>query len=256
MKRNIISVLIITLSFLYGFVSMAQFQVETNSKFKLGDKKISIYIDNKGRYNQANGVYFDTTTGNSNGLALEYGDSNSGGIFFNGNYMIIWNKGKYDRLLRIWDADGMASGYPERAYIDGEGSYYTSSDSNRKEKITTLDSTLNKITQLRGVEYQYKRYSSSNPKDSNNTKKYITDQTDKKYFGFLAEEVKNVFPEVVGSDENGNLFINYSGFVPLILQGIKEQQKIIDKQENNINTLTQQIQSLQDQIDELKTKIK
>lgn len=253
MKKNIFYV-IFCLTWLNTFVLNAQFQVETNTKFKLGDKKISIYIDNKGRYHQANGYIFDSST-TGEGLALEYGDTNTGGFFVNGNYAVIWNTGKFDRLLRIYDADWMEYGNPERAYIDGDGYLFTNSDSNRKFNIKTLDSSVNKVMQLRGVQYNHKKVAGKITIDSS--------QQSKTYYGLVAEEVEKVLPDIIGKDEYGNLFINYSGFIPVLIQALQEQQGVINQQNSTLNsqnatisTLITQIQLLQNDLNEIKKKIK
>lgn len=46
---------------------------------------------------------------------------------------------------------------------------------------------------------------------------------DEKHFGFIAQEVKNIFPELVSSFRNSKyLGINYIGFIPILVQAIKE----------------------------------
>jgi hypothetical protein len=255
MKKVNITLIVIVAYLFNGFLVKAQFQVETNTKFKLADTNISIYIDNKGRYNQANNYVFDSTTGNSNGLAIEYGVSNTGGLFVNGNTMIIWNTGQNNRLLRIFDADAMDSNTAEKWYLDGEGWEFINSDSNRKERIKTIDSSLNKITLLRAVEYHHKKIKNNNLLDSTSNQNMVSKNSDNQYYGFLAQEVKNVIPTVIGSDENGRLSINYVGLIPLLTQAIKEQQNMITTQSNNISTLTQQIEDLQNQIQVINTKI-
>jgi hypothetical protein len=253
MKKIIPLLLIISISIFSGFEANAQFQVESNTKFKLADTNVSIFIDNKGRYNQADGYEFDTTIGNSDGLALEYGVTNTGGIFINGNTVIIWNTGQNNRLLRLFDADDMDSGTAEKWYIDGEGWQFINSDSVRKERIKTLDSSLNTILLLNPVSYHHKQ--SKSAQGNTSIQNTATSNNDNLYYGFLAQELKNVVPNLVGSDEGGNLSVNYIGLIPILTQALKDQQNMITNQKNQINTLTQQIQTIQNQIQTINTKI-
>ena len=73
-----------------------------------------------------------------------------------------------------------------------------------------------------------------------------------KQIGLIAQNVEKVIPEIV-SEVDGYKSIDYAKLVPLLIEGIKEQQKQFDemKKENQ-----QQIEELkkdhQKQIDELK----
>lgn len=62
--------------------------------------------------------------------------------------------------------------------------------------------------------------------------------------GFIAQEVKDVLPEVISQDSNGFYSMSYASVVPLLVEAIKEQQKIIDELKKKTS-----------EIDELKAKI-
>jgi hypothetical protein len=55
--------------------------------------------------------------------------------------------------------------------------------------------------------------------------------------GFIAQEVETLFPEFVGTDKNGYKSIAYESFVPVIVNGIQEQQKQLSGYGSSINTL-------------------
>ena len=64
------------------------------------------------------------------------------------------------------------------------------------------------------------------------------------HYGFLAQEVKEVFPDVVTSDERGLLAINYDSFIPMLVDcykkadsQIEELQQIVTKQQEEIQQL-------------------
>ena len=71
----------------------------------------SIHYDNRGRLGQA--VDFNPDN-NNNGLWVEGSDSpggESGGIFMNGNTMVVWSPGDND-LLKVFDEDSLPAGAP------------------------------------------------------------------------------------------------------------------------------------------------
>jgi hypothetical protein len=50
---------------------------------------------------------------------------------------------------------------------------------------------------------------------------------DKVHIGFKAQDIKNIYPELVSEDENGYLNVNYVEFVPLLIKSIQELQERI-----------------------------
>jgi hypothetical protein len=85
-------------------------------------------------------------------------------------------------------------------------SFVTYSDETLKKDITTLANPMDKIMSLRGVSYEWK-------------------QDGSKDLGFIAQEVKNVVPEVVyGKTENGGLGIDYARLTALLVEAVKSQQ--------------------------------
>lgn len=99
------------------------------------------------------------------------------------------------------------------------------SDARLKTNITPLGNSLSRLDQLSGYCYQWK--------DLNK------DQS--MQIGFLAQEVRSVFPELVREESNGTLSVNYSGFIPVVVESIKELKK-----ENE--ELKKQVQWLMDKV--------
>jgi len=85
-----------------------------------------------------------------------------------------------------------------------------------KTNIETLESPLDKITKLRGVSYNLKRGNQPN-------------------IGMIAEEVDEIFPELVSKDKDGNPeAMSYSRMTAVLLEAIKELKQEVDelRQEN------------------------
>lgn len=99
------------------------------------------------------------------------------------------------------------------------------SDIRLKRNIMPINSALNKIVNLQGVNYLW-----------NNTelnKHYI-------YNGFIAQDVKNYIPEVVhGNEEKEMLSISYTGLIPYLVESIKELKKQNDELKEEINSIKQ-----------------
>ena len=56
--------------------------------------------------------------------------------------------------------------------------------------------------------------------------------------GLLAQEVQQIYPQLVKQNETGELSVNYNGLVPILLEAVKtlseksDQQQQIDKLQN------------------------
>lgn len=108
------------------------------------------------------------------------------------------------------------------------------SDERLKENIKPLQNNLNRILLLRGVSYNMKKefYNISDPQ------KLSMAMSDKrKDFGFLAQEIKEVFPEVVSLDSTTSYYsVNYVKLIPVLIEAIKEQQMQIEELKKQIST--------------------
>jgi len=121
-----------------------------------------------------------------------------------------------------------------RSYIiNGTGAYATASDKRLKKNIIPIDNILNKLNKLSVYSYLYK--------DQSNTSK--------KTFGFMAQDVQPLFPELVEKGEDGYLGLNYAGFSVVAIKAIQEQQEEID-------VLKARIASRQKDINEIKALLK
>ncbi len=98
--------------------------------------------------------------------------------------------------------------------VDSNGKFYkTSSDRRLKENIKPLDNSLDKILNLRGVSFTWK----ANPE-------YGT------RIGFIAQEFEKVIPELAFTNPvDGYKGINYAEVTAVLVEAVKEQQKIIEK---------------------------
>jgi len=99
------------------------------------------------------------------------------------------------------------------------------SDARLKENVFTVDNALAKVLKLRGVYYNR-----------------IDDESKTRKLGVIAQEIEKVIPEVVvenpgGEDKVPVLTVEYGTISALLIEAIKDQQKIIDEQSSRIERL-------------------
>ena len=137
------------------------------------------------------------------------------------------------------------------------------SDENVKENIRKIESPSEKLRQLNGIGYDIKDsyYKYANIKvDSSyfgpNLEQSKIKEADEAYIdnfrkksknqmGFIAQEFKEIFPELVYQmDDTSNFAIHYTGLIPVLVEAFKEQQVIIDEQSEKISKLEQSLESI------------
>jgi hypothetical protein len=109
--------------------------------------------------------------------------------------------------------------------VAGVGAYINVSDARYKTNITRLTHALDKIMALRGVQYDWR---------SNAFPQMRFDPG--MQLGFVAQEIKDVLPEVVSQDAQGYYSIAYSKVIPVLVEAVKEQQKEMDNERKEKNT--------------------
>ncbi len=104
------------------------------------------------------------------------------------------------------------------------------SDIRFKKNITSLNSSLDNVLKLQGVNYLWK------------TKEFPDKHfTDDKQIGFIAQELEKIYPELVKTDKDGYKMVDYSHLTPILVEAIKEQQKQIDELNKKVDQMQSQI---------------
>ena len=98
------------------------------------------------------------------------------------------------------------------------GDVNISSDARLKSNIVSLGSTLSKLLLIDG-------------------KSYTMNKSGEEKIGILAQDIQEVFPELVSKDDNEMLSVNYQGLVPVLINAIKEQEDKISRLENLVEQL-------------------
>ncbi|MBN2790760.1 MAG: tail fiber domain-containing protein [Candidatus Delongbacteria bacterium] len=188
----------------------------------------NIFIGERSGYSNTSG-YGNIFIGNRAG----YYQEGSNKLFIDNsdtNWPLVFGKFDFPRQVVIDGNDG-DNGNDRKFFVygtaGGTSSWYNDSDKRKKKNIKTIDSSLDKVSKLRGVTFEW---------DAG--EKYETGRQ----MGFIAQEAEKVIPEVVDYNvENDSYGMQYAPITALLIEAVKEL-----KSEN---------ESLRRELEEIKSKI-
>lgn len=108
--------------------------------------------------------------------------------------------------------------------------YLPVSDQRLKKNIQPLNNVLKDLQQLNIYTFEYNR-----------TIKGIY-LPEGMHYGFMAQELKDVYPQFAVMNKNGYYAVNYQEMIPILVQGMKEQQKEIDELKREIQIIKSTLQ--------------
>jgi cytoskeletal protein CcmA (bactofilin family) len=131
-----------------------------------------------------------------------------------------------DRSTHI-DCDGSLYRYNGQVYLTTDDNFYVRdygrnkyihldvanlkinyvSDERLKKDFRRLSDPLAKLMSLEGLHFRWK-----------------DDGSDNDQVGFIAQQVQSRFPELVTTGPDGMLSVHYTGFIPFLIEALKEQQ--------------------------------
>lgn len=157
------------------------------------------------------------------------------------------NSGNYKLFLMDNGNIGIGTHFPMfkltvYGTIGTYGTVIISSDRRLKSEIRPLQSAMDKLSQLNGV--AYKKHLPNlrlNEVDTQSVTDSIKLNTirqdalprndelgDNETYGFIAQELREVFPELVREDHDGYLGIDYISLIPVMVEAMKELREEID----------------------------
>jgi hypothetical protein len=216
----------------------------------VGNDLAAVYRGTVGRFANATGwAPGRTASGVSPGLFVEWGDAGpgvspeSGGFFANDDTAAIWSAGD-GNLLNIYDEDDLdasTTAPPPKSFLNGAGTwfaagYQTISDARFKANVRPIERALDKVMALHGRVYDLRAdelcrgdVALGKPVDAAALRDKV---------GFIAQDLQQVLPEVVGYNADWNcLTVNYDGVVPVLVEAIKEQQRQIAELRGQVDAL-------------------
>ena len=84
------------------------------------------------------------------------------------------------------------------------------------------------------LEMREQKDKNGNPFPGKNAPKIKIAQKETTEFGFLAQELKELYPDLVTQDTLGYYMVNYIGLIPIIVESLKEQKNQLDAQAKQI----------------------
>ena len=140
------------------------------------------------------------------------------------------NSNKSDAFKVMFNGDATVSND-----LTVSGDVVVSSDARLKSNIVSLGSTLSRLLLIDG-------------------KSYTMTKDGEKKIGVLAQEIKEVFPELVSEDDNEMLAVNYQGLVPVLINALKEQNARMKEQQSEIETYRDEVSELKEMVQELASR--
>jgi FtsZ-binding cell division protein ZapB len=117
----------------------------------------------------------------------------------------------------------------------------TPSDIRYKKNIQPIQSPMDKLMQLNGVTYEYRK--EEFPQMGFN---------DNEQVGLIAQEVEKVFPQLVVTDEKGFKAVDYVKLVPVLIEALKDNQKQLREEQKQRK---EDMKRMEQMVNELKAMI-
>lgn len=121
--------------------------------------------------------------------------------------------------------------------VDGDicatGTIGACSDARYKTDVTPIGAALDKVLEMRGVNYKWKQDDFPD-----------MDFGSGNQVGVVAQEVMKIAPEVVTQNNNGYYSVDYGKLTPLLIEAIKTQQSMIRNQNSELESMKQELAEL------------
>jgi hypothetical protein len=108
---------------------------------------------------------------------------------------------------------GTSANFSSSVTAGGDVIAFSSSDRRLKDKITSIKNPLQKINKIGGYSFTW----------NNNQDTYLGND-----YGVVAQEIEEIFPELVINRDNGYKAVKYEKLIPLLIESIKELSKQVE----------------------------
>jgi len=203
--------------FLMSFSAFAQLKVNS-----LG--KVGIGMDPDNGYNLSLYKAIIKVPGYSNTIVI--------GSEINNPRSAIYPIPNGSGTIGIWD----------RQFLNIYGNYHyantvlLTSDQRLKENFRTIENQLDKLLKMTGQKYDFISQRLDTIKENVENQNGLI--LEKNRLGFIAQDLEQILPEaVLYSKEEDRYYIDYNAIIPVIVEGMKEQQQIILDLKNKIASI-------------------
>ena len=155
-----------------------------------------------------------------------------------GNDLRLFTPDGGDRLTVLESGEvGIGTTEPAaRLHVVGDilaNNFPQTSDLRFKKNLLPILSPLDMLLNISGVTYEWK------------TDEY-KDQgfPEGRHYGVIAQEIETVLPEVVKTSSDGTKAVAYTEIIPVLIEAIKEQQKIIERQQERMERFEKSLKTI------------
>lgn len=137
----------------------------------------------------------------------------------------IGTSGSWGASLRLTQYSKKVGVFRDPSYtldVDGDiraNSTVYSSDARLKTNVNELSEKVKLLSKLKGVSYNYLKEQPDGTKGADKTT----------HFGFIAQDLQKVYPELVSADKDGILAVDYISLIPLLVDRLNDQTKEIEQ---------------------------
>jgi hypothetical protein len=175
-----------------------------------------------GFHNNSYGWQFRWNNGTLYVGKASYGGGTDATVLDSSNAPYAWNMNQYVRTtdsvrFNSLGVNVAASATAGRIDAGNDIVAFSSSDERLKENIVPIQNALEKVMSLTGVEFDWK----PEHKDAHGYEGHDT--------GIIAQQVQNVIPSAVRTNQTGFLAVRYEKLIGLLIEGMKEQQAQIEE---------------------------
>lgn len=184
----------------------------------------------------------------------EYGETDTDQLWLHGKngIKLTYGRGEENYNLLSFDINGdRKMHFNTELFVQGiKIPANASSQQNSRE----IESPIERINELNGITYEYKYFNGESQSRTTTTTQNISskEEADIMFFENLDEEMNNYtptkigfnagqlaehFPELVETDEDGNSYIDYTGLIPVLVEAIKEQSRVMTAQSMKIKEM-------------------
>ena len=167
-------------------------------------------------------------------------------LWLHGKSGLVWTANVHaeDTVMRYVRQTGVTPTIDFGYAIKSQG-VLLSSDERFKENVNPIEGALGSLAELHGVSYNLKENVSGLGMSSRKTIDVTGDEASEKgrqdkafskqmdaertaranntlHYGLLAQEIKEVFPDLVTTDKNGYMYVDYIGLIPVLINAVNE----------------------------------
>jgi hypothetical protein len=199
----------------YLFIPGRQFDVyATQADLATATLRVQggLMVDSVGR--GTGGLVNGITFGSVSGEGISSQRSGPGGNGFGLDFYTA-----FQNRLAIRNDGRVGVGHMEPQYslhvhgsVAGDGAYLNVSDGRYKQQLSPIPNALERVQQLQGVEFHWKR------------ERRDLALPPGRQLGLVAQDVEAIFPEAVATAEDGTKSLAYSALIPVLIEAVKQQQ--------------------------------